>query len=58
MSQGLERRTAWYSQGTDQAVEMDQDLVTETYEHVLVSSLPLSLNCLEHLRGFKLWNDN
>ena len=58
MSQGLERRTAWYAQGIDQAVEMDQDLVMETYEHVLVSSLPLSLNCLEHLRGFKLWNDN
>lgn len=33
------------------AVEMDQDLVMETYEHMLVSSLPLSLNCLEHLRA-------
>ena len=46
MSQGLERRTAWYAQGIDQAVEMDQDLVMEACEHMLVSSLPLSLNCL------------
>ena len=50
----MERRTAWYVQGIDLAVEMDQDLVMEACEHVLVSSLPLSLNCLKHLKGFKL----
>ena len=54
MSQGLERRTAWYAQ----AVEMDQDLVMEACEHLLVSSLPLSLNCLEPFEGFKLWSHN